>query len=232
VTIVELINAPLPQDPTYHLFADRRTLLHIANFWNVTSNLPFLIVGLLGIAETTRHRADPLRIVWFVFFAGIFLTGFGSGYYHLTPDNASLAWDRLLMTVGFMSFVAIIIGEYLSLAWARRMLLPLLVIGTGSVFYWSHTETLGAGDLRPYAVVQFLPMILTPAIILTARKRSDLGRYIGWMIACYAIAKLFEYYDHQVFAAGELLSGHSIKHVLAALGASSLLLGMYRRRVG
>ena len=232
MTIVELINAPLPQDPTYHLFADRRSILHIPNFWNVTSNLPFLVVGLLGIAEVTRHRTDPLRIAGFVFFAGIFLTAFGSGYYHLAPDNASLAWDRLVMTVGFMSFVAIIIGEYLSLAWARRMLLPLLVFGAGSVFYWSHTEMLGMGDLRPYVVVQFLPMLLVPAIILITRKRSDLGRYIGWMITCYATAKIFEYYDHQVFAAGELLSGHSVKHVLAALGASSLLLGMYRRRVG
>jgi hypothetical protein len=230
--MVEFFTSPLAQDPAYHLFADQRTLFGIPNFWNVASNLPFLVVGALGMRETARHHDDPLRRVWHVFFAGIFLTAFGSGYFHLDPDNESLAWDRLTMTIGFMSFVAIVIGEYLSLTWARRLLLPLLLIGAGSVLYWIRTESLGVGDLRPYGAVQFLPMLLIPAVVLVRRDRSDLGKYIGWMIAFYVAAKLSEHYDRQLYAAGELLSGHSLKHMLAALGAASLLLALYRRRSG
>lgn len=232
VTIAELIGAPVPQDPAYHLFADQRVLLRMANFWNVVSNLPFLVVGFLGIAESVRQRTDPLRIAWVAFFCGIFLTGLGSAYYHSSPDNASLAWDRLMMTVGFMGFVTIVIAEYLSPTLAQRLLPLLLAIGAASVFYWSHTETIGVGDLRPYAVVQFLPMFLIPIIVLLKRRQSELGHNIVWMIVLYAVAKVFEHYDHQVYAAGELLSGHSIKHILAALGAASLLLGFYRRRIG
>jgi len=228
--MIEFLSIPLPQDPAYHLFADRRLLLGIPNFWNVASNIPFLVVGALGMRETARHHADPLRAVWSVFFAGIFMTAFGSGYFHLDPDNDSLAWDRLTMTVGFMSFVAIVIGEYLSLAWAKRLLLPLLLIGAASVLYWLQTETRGAGDLRPYAAVQFLPMLLIPAVVLLRRERSDLGKYIGWMIAFYFAAKIFEQYDRQVYAAGELLSGHSLKHIVAALGPASMLLALRRRR--
>jgi hypothetical protein len=40
---------PIPQDPSYHQFADQRTLLGIPNFWNVVSNLPFVLVGAIGL---------------------------------------------------------------------------------------------------------------------------------------------------------------------------------------
>jgi hypothetical protein len=230
VTITGLLSSPIAQDPAYHLFADPRALLGIPNFWNVMSNLPFVIVGALGFRVSLKNTDDPLRSAWLVFFAGIFLTAFGSGYYHLAPDNETLAWDRLTMTIGFMSFVAIVIGEYLSVAWGRRLLVPLLAAGAASVFYWAHTESLGAGDLRPYALVQFLPMLLIPLVAIARRSRSDLGPYIAWMIAFYVAAKVAEHYDTEIFAAGNLLSGHSLKHIFAALAPACLLFGLRRRR--
>jgi hypothetical protein len=229
MSLADLITNPLAQDPAYHLFADDRMFLGISNFWNVASNLPFAIVGMRGFAFVRRQVNDPLRIAWHVFFVGIFLTAFGSGYYHLRPDNDSLAWDRLTMTIGFMSFVAIVVGEYLSVGWGRRLLLPLLAVGAASVCYWLHTEHLGAGDLRPYVLVQFVPMILVPAIILISRDRSDLGPYIAWMIAFYAVAKVLEYFDAGVFSVGGLMSGHALKHVFAALGPATLLFGLMQR---
>lgn len=230
--LADLISNPLAQDPAYHLFADQRSILGISNFWNVASNLPFLVVGAWGFTIARRQVIGPLRLVWLVFFAGIFLTALGSGYYHLQPDNGSLAWDRLTMTIGFMGLVAIVIGEYLSVDWSRLLLLPLLAIGVASVFYWSHTEQLGAGDLRPYALVQFLPMILIPAVVLVRHEHSDLGRYIGWMIAFYVVAKILEHFDAGVFSAGQLMSGHALKHLIAALGPASLLYGLTRRQAG
>jgi hypothetical protein len=227
---MDLLSSPIAQDPAYHLFADHRTFLRIPNFWNVMSNIPFIVVGALGFRTALQIRQDPLRTAWLVFFAGIFLTAFGSGYYHLDPDNASLAWDRLTMTIGFMSFVAIVIGEYLSVDWGRRLLVPLLIAGAGSVLYWTHTESLGAGDLRPYALVQFLPMLVIPVIVITRRSHSDLGPYIAWMIAFYVAAKVAEHYDIEMYAAGNLFSGHSLKHIFAALAPACLLVGLRKRR--
>jgi hypothetical protein len=229
MSIADLIVTPLAQDPAYHLFADQRTILGIPNFWNVASNLPFVIVGVWGFAFVRRQVDGPLRFAWLVFFTGIFLTAFGSGYYHLRPDNASLAWDRLTMSVGFMSFVAIVIGEYVSIDWAKRLVLPLVITGAASVLYWSHTEQLGIGDLRPYALVQFMPMVFVPVVIVVRRDRSDLGWYIAWMIAFYAMAKVLEFFDAGVFSVGELMSGHALKHIFAALGPAALLSGLMKR---
>jgi hypothetical protein len=133
------------------------------------------------------------------------------------------------MVIAVMSRVALVIGEYGSAEWSNRLLVPLLLIGGGSVYYWLITEAHGAGDLRPYALVQFLPMLLVPFIVLIRRGRSDLGPWFGLMIVFYAAAKIFEFYDASVFAAGELMSGHAIKHVLAALGAACLLSGLHQR---
>ena len=229
MNIADLIITPLAQDPAYHLFADRRTFLGIPNFWNVASNLPFVVVGVWGFAFVRRQVDEPLRFAWLVFFAGIFLTAFGSGYYHLRPDNESLAWDRLTMSIGFMSFVAIVIGEYVSIDWGKRLVLPLVITGAASVLYWSHTEQLGIGDLRPYALVQFMPMVFVPVVILVRRDRSDLGWYIAWMIAFYAMAKVLEFFDAGVFSVGELMSGHALKHIFAALGPAALLSGLMKR---
>ena len=230
--IVDLLSSPIAQDPAYHQFADQRTLLGIPNFWNVVSNVPFIIVGALGFQFAWENKQEPLRIVWLAFFAGIFLTAFGSGWYHLAPNNVSLAWDRLTMTIGLTSFVAIVIGEYLSVDWGKRLLVPLLLAGAGSVLYWIHTESQGAGDLRPYAAVQFLPMLLVPIIVIARRAHSDLGPFIVCMIAVYFVAKAPEHFDAQVFAADNLLSGHSIKHVLSALAPVCLLVGLRKRHDG
>ena len=224
---------PISQDRAYHLFVDARSFAAVPNFLNVISNLPFLVVGLLGLRLVTQPDAPinpDLKFAWIVFFAGITLTAFGSGYYHLRPDNGPLVWDRLPMTIGFMSLVAIIVAEYLSATLGKRLLWPLLCVGFASVFYWSYTESLGRGDLRPYAIVQFLPMILLPVLVLMYRSRSDLSKYIGWMIAAYVLAKVAEYYDVEIFSVGNLVSGHSIKHVIASLAPACLLMGLRARQ--
>jgi hypothetical protein len=229
--MLEMLLSPLSQDPAYHAFADNRTLFGIPNFWNVVTSVPFFVVGAAGLVFLAKHpdTVPRLRSVWAVFFIGILVTMFGSGYYHLAPDNASLGWDRLAMVIGFMGLFALVIGEYLSKHWANRLLKPLLLLGAGTVWYWLSTEARGVGDLRPYAVAQFLPMLLVPLIVFLRRGQSDLGPYFGLMIVFYAAAKIFEFYDATVFAAGELISGHAVKHLLAALAAASLLAGLYRR---
>ncbi len=225
---------PIPQDPAYHAFAHSRLLQGIPNFCNVMSNIPFLMVGGAGLyyVRSKDHRGllPDLSMAYLVFFAGIFLTGIGSAYYHYAPGNSTLVWDRLPMTLGFMGFVAIIIGEHISLPAAKRLLLPLLIVGAGSVVYWHITEAHGSGDLRPYAIVQFLPMLLIPLILLMYRSAFDSVNFIWLVIALYVLSKLFEHFDHDVYSFGELISGHSLKHFVAAIAPLVLLYGFHGRR--
>lgn len=224
---------PIPQDPAYHGFADQRTVLSVPNFWNVVSNLPFVLVGLLGLGRCRILRnglpGAENRKSYIVFFAAILLTGLASGYYHLQPNNWSLAWDRLAMALSFMALFSIIISEFVSRKLGKRLLLPLSLFGLFSVVYWIGTEQSGAGDLRLYAITQFLPMLVIAVIIFSwkseAIKTSDM-LIIG---AGYGLAKLLEFLDAQTYQV-LMVSGHSLKHLAAAFSASWLLIILGRRR--
>ena len=233
VILAVFLADPVAQDLNYHLFADRSALLGVPNFLNVASNLPFLLVGVLGLRLVycdPETSTPETRTAWLIFFFSIALTAFGSAYFHLEPNNSTLFWDRLPMTIGFMSLISIIIAEYVSPIIGRRLLLPLLFVGMGSVVYWAHTESLGRGDLRAYALVQFLPMLLIPMIIILNRKRSDLGLYLWWLIIFYVAAKLAEQLDYGLYATVNIMSGHTLKHLLASLAPASLLYGLMQRR--
>ena len=234
IIAVFLFVAPVSQDPDYHNFSDTRMLFGIDNFWNVSSNLPFLLVGVSGLFYVHRHSdavcVSGLETAYRVFFVGILLTAFGSGYYHLAPGNNALVWDRLPMTIGFAGLFSIIVGEFVSVRAAKRLLLPLLVVGIASVEYWAWTEARGVGDLRPYAIVQFLPMLLIPIILLSYRPVTGTARYFWWMFAFYFAAKLLEQFDAAIFAVGHLISGHSLKHVAAALTPAAFLYALTLRR--
>ncbi len=137
---------PIAQDVKYHSFADQNTLLGIPNFWNVLSNLPFLITGLWGLRIIVKQKA-PIAMV--VFFIGIILVGPGSAYYHWNPNNITLIWDRLPMTIAFTSFFIWILSIFISDK-IKKALIPALLVGAASVVYWAMVD-----DLRFYAWVQF-----------------------------------------------------------------------------
>ncbi len=191
---------PLAQDESYHTFADSRTILGIPNFWNVVSNLSFAIVGVIGLLKT---RGIAARLL----FAGVLLTCFGSAYYHLAPNDARLIWDRLPMTIVFMSFLACVFANEGNQRFNIRLLSALLICGVASVAWWQIT-----GDLRPYAFVQFGPMLILP-LAPAARGR---GRYFAPIFAFYALAKGAEHFDRLIYAHLSI-SGHTCKHFLAAV---------------
>jgi hypothetical protein len=209
---------PIAQDLDYHQFADRRQFWVIPNSLDVLTNLPFVVIGILGLQRCAWHRDNRLFWPFLTIFIGIFATAYGSAYYHWAPSNESLIWDRLPMTIAFMGVFCMVLADRIDVRWLQA-LLPLLLVGAGSVWYWAWTEVNGAGDLRPYVLVQFLPLLLVPLIlILYAAPRRDLFCYIG-LFCSYVLAKLLEYFDGAVFELSGLVSGHSLKHLAAALAA-------------
>jgi hypothetical protein len=225
---------PIAQDTAYHLFSDRRGGAGIPNVYNVLSNLPFAVIGFMGMrlvvrAPTPDAGFAQLRIVYICFFAGVFLTAFGSAYYHWNPGNATLLWDRLPMTIAFTALFCAVIGEYIALHTAQKFFPPLLLVGVASAFYWHVSESYGRGDLRPYVLVQFLPMLLIPLILWLYRPQFDDRKFIWGMIGAYAASKLAEYLDATIYRSFDLFSGHTLKHVLAALAVYIYYLGLRAR---
>ena len=204
--------APITQDQGYHTFADTRPLLGIPNFWNVVSNLPFVAVGAAGLAWFRRDAAAT------ALFVGILLTGFGSSYYHLAPDDGTLFWDRLPMTIGFMALLAGALGERFGEAAGRRALWPLLLLGAASLMWWRWT-----GDLRPYVWVQFYPCLVLPILYWWFPDTTGTALLIT-AAAVYGPSKVFEYFDRAIYAAsGDMVSGHTVKHLAAAAACYALL---------
>jgi hypothetical protein len=227
---------PIPQPDGYHNFADVRTLLGVPNFWNVVSNVPFLLVGILGFVVVARGTyaggLSSFRIAYGIFFIGVAAVCFGSGYYHWSPSNATLAWDRLPMSVAFMAFVCIIVAEHIDERTAKVMLWPLLVLGVFSVWYWDYTERLGRGDLRWYGLVQFLTLVVVALTLWMFPSRFNGTRYIWAMFAGYAAAKVLEEFDRPVYAVlGGQMSGHALKHMAAAVGMYFFVLALRARKV-
>ena len=226
------------QSQDYHLFADTRAVLAIENAADTLSNLAFLLVGGLGLALLWRERAtggirrfsapQEMRPYW-VFFAGVALTSVGSAYYHLAPDDARLVWDRLPMTVAFMSLLAAMVAERIGVRAGNVLLVPLVVLGIASVAYWRWSALAGVENLRPYMAVQFGSIAVILVIALLYRSRYTHGGVIFAVAAAYGVAKVVESLDLEIYALGHWMSGHTLKHLAAAAGVYLLLTSLERR---
>ena len=207
-----LLLAPIPQDQNYHQFVDQRTIFGIPNFWNVVSNVPFLLVGAAGLRQFSRDAATV------IFFLGVFLTGIGSSYYHWDPHDGTLFWDRLPMTLSFAALLALVVGERVSEVAGAILLWPALAIGAFSLLLWHWTD-----DLRLYFWAQFLPSFAAISLFSLYKARYTGTHYWIVAIAFYAIAKLFEFMDEVIYSAGGLVAGHTLKHLAAAAACVAIL---------
>jgi hypothetical protein len=219
----------MPQPLSYHAFADCRTIFGVPNFLNVLSNLPFLIAGGWGLALIWRGGGAFIdgreQLPYLVLFLGALLTCFGSAYYHAAPDNPRLVWDRLPMTLGFAGLVAAALAERVEPKLGLRSLWPLLAIGVITVIYWYGTERLGRGNLIPYAAYQTWSIVVIVLLIAAfPARRYTHGALLGWAAGWYSLAKIFETFDLQIYRLlGGTVSGHTIKHVLAAFAVFAVV---------
>ena len=226
VLVALWLHGPIAQFAGYHDFADQHSVAGIAHAGDVLSNLCFAAVALWAMASL---RSSLMRHAgWGLFVAGLLLTSIGSSYYHLAPDNARLVWDRLPIALSCAGLLAAARAMYVTPDHETRDALLLAICAIASVWWWRWTDLQGFGDLRWYLVFQVLPLLLIPAWQAMHQAPGVEHQLVGAAIALYALAKLAELCDHQLQAVLQVVSGHTLKHCLAAL-AAAVLVALARR---
>ena len=207
-----------------HPYADTRSWLGVPFAADTLSNLPFVLLALLGAWRLRRHPLQGVaRSAAWVFCAGLLLTGLGSFVFHLAPSPGSLVLDRLGMAVAFAGLLGLASATRLHEAAGRRLLhlyLPLALLAAA-------LPALN-GNVWPWAVAQYGGVLWLLGLCLLPARGLQLG--LGWVLLGYALAKLCEGLDAAIFAASaEWVSGHTLKH-LAAAAACGPVLAAFRNK--
>ncbi|KAJ1435019.1 hypothetical protein SESBI_05391 [Sesbania bispinosa] len=216
--VLMIVTPAIPQSQEYHNFADQRNFFGIPNALNVLSNFPFLVIGLIGLVLCHHGNYFKLSLQgelwgWTCFYVGVAAVAVGSSYYHLKPDDARLVWDRLPMTVAFTSIIAIFIIERIDERKGMISIIPLVLAGIISIVYWRFFD-----DLRPYALVQFVPCIAIPLMAILLPPMYTHSTYWLWAAGFYLLAKVLEATDDVIYRwTHYIVSGHTLKHLSAAM---------------
>ena len=228
-----LVYGPIAQPAGYHDFADQDVVFGVPHFADVSSNLGFALVGVWGWMELAPARRHPnVRSGWAgyrLFLVGLLLTALGSSWYHLAPDNAGLVWDRLPIALACGGLLAGVRGDVRHED-SRELAAWLALAAMLSVGWWHFTELSGQGDLRPYLLLQGLPILLIPLWQWIYRMPAADRLAFGGALAIYVLAKFAELNDREIAAALGAITGHTLKHLLAA-GAAALIVARLARRV-
>jgi hypothetical protein len=216
-----LLGPAVAQSAHYHAFADQRSWGWLPHAMDVLSNLPFALWGMAGVwvlLRAVRERAvsAPAAAMAGIFFGGLWVTAAVSAAYHLQPGDAGLAWDRGGMVLAFAGVLGLAAIRAVSTRAGMALATAVLVLGPLSVYAWSLT-----GNMLPWAVLQGggMALILGFACLRPAQARELPVRW-ALLIAIYTLAKLLELGDHAVYEwTGQLVSGHSLKHMVAAFAA-------------
>jgi hypothetical protein len=207
---------PLAQNQNYHNFSDQRTLFGVKNALDTLSNLAFIIVGLWGLINFYKNKyikiSNDFSVLLNLFFVSIILTGLGSFYYHLNPNGFTLVFDRLALSLVFAVVLAMLAAIRISERLGFHTLAEMIILAPLSVLLWNYNE-----NLTPYAVLQFggIVIIVLTLLLTKAQKQSPC---FASLIILYGFAKVAEFYDAQIFSLTQnLISGHSLKHIIAAL---------------
>ena len=218
---------PISQPAAYHEFADQRMLWGVARGADVWSNLGFALVGLWGLIRLTpqRHRPElaPGWPGYALFLLALVATAAGSAFYHWQPDNFRLIWDRLPIALACAGLLAAVRRETHRLdgGWTEAAVWAMAAVA--SVAWWYVTGLAGQDDLRPYLLLQCLPLMLVPLWQKAYRAPVADRRAFLWAIGCYVLAKAAELSDHVLFANVHFISGHTLKHLFATLAAALIV---------
>ncbi len=230
------VHGRIAQPPHYNDFADHSALLGIPHAGDVLSNAGFALVAIWGWLALWPHRhSDPLRAGWpgyRLFLIGLFLTAFGSAFFHLAPGNDRLTWDMLPIALAGAGLLVGVRGDTQGGSKTNIEAIGLGLFAAASVAWWVYTDRHGAGDLRPYLLLQVLPLILIP--LWQAIYRAPRTERIAFAAAMglYVVAKITEVLDHQIANTLGFVSGHTLKHLIATAATAAVVWGVTRRFSG
>ena len=211
----------------YHEFANQRAWVGLPFVLDVLSNLPFALFGgwglwLLHRGETTVPTGTQ-RALAFLFFGGLVLTAACSSWYQLHPSDLRLVVDRLGMVVAFAGLLGIAVANRIRDKAGLSVAASAIVFGSLAVATWAAN-----GNLLPWSAFQVSGMLLV--VLLSWRKPAAEGwdvplmAVVGW----YTLAKVLELNDGIVFwVSGDLVSGHTLKHLAAAMAAFPIISVMH-----
>ena len=210
---------PYAQPAQYHAFADQRGWLGIPHAMDVLSNLAYAVMGLIGLGCLRRLPLAALGAIQHrlatLFFMGLLVTTVASAWYHWQPDDVGLAVDRYAMVLAFAGLLGVAVASHISARAGAATALAVLLLGPFSVSFWFTT-----GNLSPWGVLQFGVMALMLGMAWRKPLAPALVVCLGVLILIYAIAKVLELTDSQVFElTGHLVSGHSLEHIVSAFAA-------------
>jgi hypothetical protein len=233
VALALVLLPPFPQPQEYHRFADARAFLGVANFLDAVSNLAFLAVAASGLfaLRVASFADEKERWPWALFFLALAATAFGSAWYHLAPDNARLFWDRLPINLCFAALLSAVAAERLNSRAGLLLLVLLMAAGAGAAWYWLRSEELGAGNVLPYFAFQLYALIAVLLLMRLFPARYSRSTDLYRMILLYGAALAAELLDGYIFSLGEIVSGHTLKHLLAALAAYQVVRMLRLRRM-
>ncbi|WP_051346443.1 hypothetical protein [Bradyrhizobium sp. th.b2] len=231
--VILALHGRIAQPAGYNDFADRSVISGIHHAADVFSNTGFALVALWGwLALRPRRNSDQLRAGWpgyRLFLIGLFLTAFGSAYYHLDPGNARLIWDRLPIALACAGLLVGVRGDTRPGLKTELEAIVLGLFAVASVAWWVFTDQHGADDLRPYLLLQVLPLILIPLWQSIYRApRADRIAFAAAMVL-YVLAKITEVLDHQIAGTLGFVSGHTLKHLIATAATAAVVWGLTRR---
>ena len=231
--LAALFGPSVAQPAHYHAFADQRVLLGLPLAMDVLSNLPFAIAAVWGLVvlyrssstnTTTNSTTNTsliapaqavLRGLAALFFGGLLITAICSGYYHLLPNNPSLVIDRLGMVIAFAGLLGVAVADRVSGRAGIATATFVLAMGPLAVGIWADS-----GNLLPWVLLQGGGMLLIALLAVCRPLKGSWGLNLLPIVIFYTAAKLFELGDYQVFEwTNALISGHSLKHIVAAFAA-------------
>ena len=231
--VILAVHGRIAQPAHYHEFADHSAAFGIHHAADVFSNAGFALVAIWGwLTLRPRRASEQLRAGWpgyRLFLIGLFLTAFGSGFYHFAPDNARLIWDRLPIALACAGLIVGVRGDTRPGLKTEIEAILLGIYAVASVAWWAYTDSIGAGDLRPYLLLQGLPLILIP--LWQAIHRAPRADRIAFAAAMglYVVAKAAEVFDHEIANVVGFVSGHTLKHLIATMATAAVVWGLTRR---
>lgn len=226
---------PLTQDLSYHHFVDVRVLWGIPRCGDVLSNLAILLPGVLGLVVMAGQKPKNESVWWVqtVFFGAVALTGLGSAYYHWAPDSQRILWDRLPLALVAACFPVLILVDRIQPKGAAKWATVLwLVFGPLTVLYWYWGDAQGAGDLWPYTLVKLVGILMCLVFWWVLPSRFSLSWVYPVVVVLYILAGVAEAKDAAVYNALGVISGHTLKHLLAGVAVVALAWMVAKRNPG